>query len=37
MFFKIAAETQNLACYVLHAINLYLITEIYVMYLSSDP
>jgi len=37
MFFKIAVETPNLACDVLYTIDLYLITEIYAMYLSSDP
>jgi len=30
MFFKIAVETPNLACGVLHTVDLYLITEIYI-------
>jgi hypothetical protein len=37
MFFTIAVQTPKLACGVLHTVDLYLITEIYVMYLSSDP
>jgi len=37
MYFKIAVETPNLACGVLHTVDVHLITEIYIVYLSSDP